>query len=107
MKDLTKIKKLFGLLGKKTQEALEAHGGPYEFFGSEGVWIDLPLPAWSPGNTYRVKPQPKPIAEPATEYSTQAEINAAVREFQRNYPKFISDIFSKAAIALAALRVPS
>jgi pantothenate kinase-related protein Tda10 len=107
MKDLTKIKKPFGLLGRKTQAALKAHGGPYQVF-----W----WPSWQDHFTqadfdysvaYRVKPQPKPIAEPTTEYSTQAEINAAVREFQRNYPIFISDISSKAAIALAALRVPS
>jgi hypothetical protein len=54
--DLTKIEKPFGLLDNDTQQALKAHGGPYEFF-SYGGWQPNDNPAWASGNTYRVQPQ--------------------------------------------------
>jgi hypothetical protein len=57
MTDLTKIEKPFGLLDAETQEALRAHGGPYEMYGYDG-WTYNGMPAWSPNTTYRVKPQP-------------------------------------------------
>lgn len=55
--DLTKIEKPFGLLDKKTQERLKAHGGPYQMYFSDG-WKTLDVPFWSASSTYRVKPAP-------------------------------------------------
>jgi hypothetical protein len=59
MKDLTKIKKPFDLLGKKTRAALEAHGGPYQYLGRCG-WSDCqssPMAGKFDSLTaYRVKP---------------------------------------------------
>lgn len=54
--DLTKIEKPFGLLDDETQQALRDHGGPIEFYYTEG-WEEL-KPAWSNYLTYRAKPQP-------------------------------------------------
>ncbi len=54
--DLTKITTPFGLLDAETQEALKAHGGPYECY--YGEWEGLDWPAWDWRTTYRVKPQP-------------------------------------------------
>jgi hypothetical protein len=51
------------------------------------------------------KPQPKPIVEPATEYSTQDEINAALRHWQATRTENGSDY--AALKRLIALRVPS
>lgn len=57
--DLTKIEKPFGLLDAETQEALTAHGGPYEFLSSvSNCWVGKISPSWEWGATYRVKPQP-------------------------------------------------
>lgn len=53
--DLTKITTPFGLLDEQTQEALRAHGGPYEWW--QGIWEDIE-PMWGKAITYRVKPQP-------------------------------------------------
>ena len=54
--DLTAITTPFGLLDEATQEALRAHGGPYEAFGWAGfVACD---PQWKNTITYRVKPSP-------------------------------------------------
>lgn len=56
MTDLTKITTPYGLLDEKTREALQAHGGPYQFWsGSE--WIEA-SPDWCPEFAYRVKPRP-------------------------------------------------
>ena len=55
MTDLTKITTPFGLLDAETQEALRAHGGPYEWW--RGAWEDVE-PMWGKTTTYRVKPQP-------------------------------------------------
>lgn len=56
MTDLTAITTPFGLLDKETQDALLAHGGPYEIWrGSHWVECD---PAWDKCYAYRVKPQP-------------------------------------------------
>lgn len=56
MADLTAITTPFGLLDKETQDALRAHGGPYEAYGVGG-WMQT-NPAWHPERTYRVEPQP-------------------------------------------------
>ena len=58
--DLTKIREPFGLLDKQTQDALQAHGGPYEVFCFDGTWetrkkVDV---YWHPAIVYRVKPEP-------------------------------------------------
>jgi hypothetical protein len=55
--DLTKITTPFGLLPKETQDALKAHGGPYEIWGGND-WNDWP-PMRTGTATYRVKPAPK------------------------------------------------
>lgn len=54
--DLTSITTPFGLLDEPTQEALRAHGGPYEAFG----WVGFVAcdPQWKNTITYRVKPYP-------------------------------------------------
>lgn len=57
MTDLTKITTPFGLLDAETQEALRAHGGPYEVWASGGEWIPT-NPAWNLSLVTRVKPQP-------------------------------------------------
>ena len=63
--DLTKIAADFGLLDPKTQEALKAHGGPYEVHSVyNGGWIGV-VPDWNDYLTYRVKPAPwEPASEP-------------------------------------------
>jgi hypothetical protein len=47
---------VFGLMPPETQEAMKAHGGPWELFVAE--WKDCPRPAWLEGQAYRVKPAP-------------------------------------------------
>ena len=58
MKDLTKITEAFCFLDAETQAAMKSHGGPYELLDGYGAWMDASDPAWVPGYTYRVKPQP-------------------------------------------------
>ena len=58
MIDLTKIATPFGLLDAETQEALRAHGGPWEFLDLSGSWGELVSPAWQLNYTYRVKSAP-------------------------------------------------
>lgn len=55
--DLTTVNVPFGLLDEATQEALKAHGGPYEVWVG-GEWDGHPHPAWSGSYVYRVKPTP-------------------------------------------------
>ena len=56
--DLTKITTPFGLLDVETQEALKAHGGPYEvFMGNPAEWREAAL-VWASALVARVKPQP-------------------------------------------------
>lgn len=60
MTDLTKITTPFGLLDEATQEALKAHGGPFEWFSGE-AWLDDHDVIHSFGTGHiavRVKPQP-------------------------------------------------
>jgi hypothetical protein len=65
MIDLTKIKTPFGLLEPETQEALRAHGGPYELYDGPG-WSEW-HPMWINAATYRVKPQP--LTKPSIDWS--------------------------------------
>ena len=58
MTDLTAITTPFGLLDRETQEALKAHGGPYQIYQLAGQWDEV-HPAWSAGAVYRVKPVPR------------------------------------------------
>ena len=64
MTDLTKITTPFGLLDAETQEALKAHGGPYEFWHwAHNDWRapDGEQPGWNSATVYRVKiAPPKP-----------------------------------------------
>lgn len=55
--DLTAITAPFGLLPADVQQALRAHGGPYEAWQVEGYWEAM-TPGWGLAVTYRVKPQP-------------------------------------------------
>lgn len=59
MTDLTAITAPFGLLDRETQEALKAHGGPYEIYEDRGWcgWIG-PLGDY-PSAVMRVKPAPQ------------------------------------------------
>ena len=56
--DLTAITTPFGLLDAKTQEALKAHGGPWEYYDFGAEWEASTDPAWLDRATYRVKPAP-------------------------------------------------
>lgn len=57
--DLTAITTPFGLLDRETQEALKAHGGPYEMYdGGDAGWQAVTDPSWVDTCTYRVKPAP-------------------------------------------------
>lgn len=60
MTDLTALTTPFGLLDRATQEALKAHGGPYEYFGCAGDWFAVMdnAPLWTNELAYRVKPAP-------------------------------------------------
>ena len=60
MIELTKITTPFGLLDAETQEALKAHGGPWEMYVGD-AWADWSNPEWGSTCVYRVKPAtPKP-----------------------------------------------
>lgn len=52
----------FGLLdevyGKGTQEAMQKHGGPYEYFSQS--WVPTPSAIWFKGGAYRVAPKREP-----------------------------------------------
>jgi hypothetical protein len=49
---------VFGLMPPETQEAMKAHGGPWECMAFDGIWRDQGEPAWHAGFAYRVKPAP-------------------------------------------------
>ena len=55
--DLTAVTTPFGLLDAATQEALRAHGGPYEMW--DGAEWDEGIPSWYGDSTYRVQPKPE------------------------------------------------
>ena len=60
MTDLTDLKTPFGLLDRATQEALMAHGGPYEYWNG-GSWTNSAsetLHDIDTALTYRAKPAP-------------------------------------------------
>jgi len=57
MTDLTAITTPFGLLDRETQEALKAHGGPWEMYVGD-AWADNDEPIWHKATVYRVKPAP-------------------------------------------------
>jgi len=57
MTDLTDLKTPFGLLDRETQEALKAHGGPWEMYVGD-AWADWSNPEWGSTCVYRVKPAP-------------------------------------------------
>lgn len=54
--DLTAITTPFGLLDEATQDALEAHDGEIEYYGSQGWVIKKPL--WNRNLTYRARKKP-------------------------------------------------
>lgn len=61
--DLTKLHAPFALLdeayGEGTQEALKAHGGPYQAWDGYSGWFDINSPVGQFDTTiYRVKPEP-------------------------------------------------
>jgi hypothetical protein len=60
MTDLTTITSPFGLLDRETQEALKAHGGPWEYWNG-GSWTNSAsetLHDIDTALTYRAKPAP-------------------------------------------------
>ena len=59
MTDLTKITTPFGLLDEATQNALLAHGGPYEVWSHGARWVETAVPPKAADAfVWRVKPQP-------------------------------------------------
>lgn len=67
MTDLTKITTPFGLLDPETQEALKAHGGPYEYYSLQGWFPASFAISLSPHLVFRVKPQP--LTKPSIDWS--------------------------------------
>lgn len=71
--DLTALTTPFGLLdevyGPGTQEALKAHGGPYEVWSNAfgGSWVGCEA-LWVASCTYRVKTMPPTPPQPRTLY---------------------------------------
>ena len=62
MTDLTNITTPLGLLEPETEEALRAHGGPYEYFSGEFGWKPKHHRFWRNHRVYRVaKPKPTPL----------------------------------------------
>jgi hypothetical protein len=55
---LTAITTPFGLLDAETQEALRAHGGPWEYWSGHRWMAPDERPGWFPELAYRVKPSP-------------------------------------------------
>lgn len=68
MADLTAITTPFGLLDPETQEALKAHGGPYQAYFFMKGWTDWECPNWDNHITYRVKAFPPAPPQPRTIY---------------------------------------
>jgi hypothetical protein len=58
MKDLKKLTEAIYLLDSETREALEAHGGPYEFLNQFGKWESTSDFGLFEGCVYRVKHAP-------------------------------------------------
>jgi hypothetical protein len=58
MTDLSNpLGQVFGLMPPETQEAMKAHGGPWEVFTGVG-WRDCLDLSWYENHAYRVKPAP-------------------------------------------------
>jgi len=128
VKDLTKIKTPFGLLGKKTRKALQEHwgvGGEIEYFDDEGVWVLSTGHQWLPWRVYRKK-QIEPVTPVlSSEYREMFEaalarpdahpIFAAVKEWQEAFADTYITTSSnergsrllKACDAIAEIKVPS
>lgn len=66
--DLTQINVPYGLLDPGTQETLKAHGGPWEAYSSNGLWVNWPRPTWANSTVYRVKALPPAPPQPRTIY---------------------------------------
>lgn len=119
MKDLTKIKTPFGLLKPNVQNALRAHGGPYEVYVYRG-WQSTETPFTDEALSYRVKPtENKTVAALREEFSPHL-IFAAVNEWQKWWmhreckyplePFELADIerrYEAATQALLRVKVPS
>ena len=54
--DLTAITTPFGLLDQATQDALRAHGGPYDWYASNG-WQHVVINNFEDHMTYRLQPE--------------------------------------------------
>ena len=77
---LTALTTPFGLLDRKTQEALKAHGGPLQILNYHGVWETIPLGLhWQANSTYRVKPAPP---KPRTIYLVECATCGPAMVFQ-------------------------
>jgi hypothetical protein len=54
----------YGLLTDKEKAALEATGGPWEFWdGEDGVWRNTPSPAWISRRIYRAVRKTLPVPQ--------------------------------------------
>ena len=121
MKDLTKIKTPFGLLGKKTRKALRAHfeaGGEIKIYLEDGGWTDCLNPFNSGELAYRAKPPSygkwfDAHAELAKiEAAKPHPIFAAVKEWQEARAEWVHGkipptSWDAACVALYAIVVPS
>lgn len=95
MTDLTKITTPFGLLDEATQNALLAHGGPYEVWSHGARWVETAVPPKdADAFVWRVKPQPPKPCEwwagfvgelHMGMWPTVAEAHDAMRECASSY----------------------
>lgn len=92
MTDLTAITTPFGLLDPETQETLKAHGGPWEAYSSNGLWVNWPRPTWANSTVYRVKALPPAPPQPRTLYLCE------FRDGERSFHKTAIDA-TRAALA--------
>lgn len=103
MADLTDLKTPFGLLDRETQEALKAHGGPYEYFGCAGDWFAVMdnAPLWTNELAYRVKPAPpKPPVEVIK--PSDADVKAVAERCGRSSDTYRTRIIMSTFLAMKA-----
>ncbi len=101
MTDLTDLKTPFGLLDRETQEALKAHGGPYELWRGS-LWGDVdPHDDFDSWYAYRVKPAPpKPPVEVIK--PSDADVKAVAERCGRSSDTYRTRIIMSTFLAMKA-----
>ena len=103
MTDLTDLKTPFGLLDRATQEALMAHGGPWEYWNG-GSWTNSAsetLHDIDTALTYRAKPAPpKPPVEVIK--PSDADVKAVAERCGRSSDTYRTRIIMSTFLAMKA-----